>query len=37
MSQNDFSPQKTLNTLFDYNKNYRIDFQFFVPVSKKYV
>ena len=35
MSQNDFSPQKTLNKLFDYNKNYRIDFQFFVPVSKK--
>ena len=35
MSQNDFSPQKTLNKLFDYNKNYRIDFQFSVPVSKK--
>lgn len=35
MSQNDFSIQKTLNKLFDYNKNYRIDFQFFVPVSKK--
>lgn len=35
MSQNDFSLQKTLNKLFDYNKNYRIDFQFFVPVSKK--
>lgn len=35
MSQNDFSHQKTLNKLFDYNKNYRIDFQFFVPVSKK--
>lgn len=35
MSQNDFSPEKTLNKLFDYNKNYRIDFQFFVPISKK--
>lgn len=35
MSQNDFSIQKTLNKLFDYNKNYRIDFHFFVPVSKK--
>lgn len=35
MLENDFSHQKTLNKLFDYNKNYRIDFQFFVPVSKK--
>lgn len=35
MLENDFSLQKTLNKLFDYNKNYRIDFQFFVPVSKK--
>lgn len=36
MSQNDFSHQKTLNKLFDYNKNYRIDFQFLYQLVKKY-
>ena len=35
MSQNDFSLQKTLNKLFDYNKNYKISFNFFVPYSSK--
>lgn len=35
MSQNGFSVQKVLNKLFDYNKNYKISFNFFVPYSSK--
>lgn len=35
MKQNGFSVQKTLNKLFDYNNNYKISFNFFVPYSSK--
>lgn len=35
MSENEFSILKTLNKLFDYNNNFKIEFIFFVPTIRK--
>lgn len=35
MLENGFSVQRTLNKLFDYNNNFKIEFIFFVPTNRK--